>query len=47
MKEENQLYLFDIPPFVPHAIINLSQSAGILLELAEDDQHDVEAYKVL
>lgn len=48
MKEENQLYLFDVPPFVPHAIINLSQkSAAVLLELNDDYQHDVEPHKVL
>jgi len=48
MKEENQFYIFDVHPFVPHAIINLSQkSAAVLLELADDYQHDVEPYKVL
>ena len=48
MKEENQLYLFDVHPFVPHAIINLSQkSAAVLLELADDYQRDVEPYQVL
>lgn len=48
MKEENQLYLFDVPPFVPHAIINLSpKSAAVLLELTDDYQHDVEPYEIL
>lgn len=48
MKEENQVYLFDVHPFVPHAIINLSQkSAAVLLELTDDYQHDVEPYEVL
>lgn len=48
MKENNQLYLFDVHPLVPHAIINLSQdSAAVLLELADADQHDVEPCTVL
>lgn len=48
MKEENQLYLFDAHPFVPHAIINLSQTASaVLLELADADQYNVEPYQVL
>jgi hypothetical protein len=46
MKEKNQLYLFDVHPFVPHAIINKSQnSAAVILELADDDvHHNVEPY---
>lgn len=48
MKEENQLYLFDVPPFVPHAVVNLSQdSAAVLLEISDADQQDVEPYAVL
>ena len=49
MKEENQLYLFDVHPFVPHPIINLSQkSAAVILELADDGvHHNVEPYPVM
>ena len=48
MKEDNQLYLFDIPPFVPHAIINLSQdSAAVLLEFADDLHNACEPYAVI
>ena len=47
MKEENQIYLFDVHPFVPHAIINLSQkSAAVISELADDYQSDFEPYQV-
>ena len=48
MKEDQQLYLFDVPPYVPHAIINLSLSApAVILELAEEKQHDVEPCSIL
>lgn len=48
MREGNQLYLFDVHPFVPHAIINLSStSAAVVLEFADADQHDVEPCSVI
>lgn len=48
MKEGNQFYLFDILPFVPHAIINVSQKVpAFLLEFADDLQHNVQPYQVL
>ncbi len=48
MKEGNQLYLFDVQPFVPHAIVNFSpHSAAVILEFTDEDQHDVEPYLVI
>lgn len=48
MKDKDQLFIFDVQPFVPHAIVNLSQTAAaVLLELADNDQNDVEPYNVL
>lgn len=47
MREENQIYIFDVHPFVPHAIVNLSQKlAAVLLEFTNDRQHNVEPYTV-
>ncbi|CUI17070.1 hypothetical protein PNK_1458 [Candidatus Protochlamydia naegleriophila] len=48
MKEENQLYLFDIPPYVPHVVVNTSQVLpAMLIEFAGSEQHNVEPYQVL
>lgn len=48
MKQENQIYLFDVSPFVPHGIKNLSSnSAAVLLEFANVNQYKVEPYPVL
>lgn len=48
MKEDNCFYLFDIPPFIPHAIVNTSKILpAILIEFACSEQRDVEPYHVL
>ena len=48
MKEGNQLFLFDVQPFVPHAIINLSKTAAaVILELTDTDEQHAELCPVL
>ena len=48
MKEKDQLYLFDVHPFVPHAIVNTSpQTGAVLLEITNEKQYGVEAYPVI
>lgn len=48
MKDKNQFYLFNIHPFVPHAVVNRSQSSdALLLELYDEEQFDVELFPVL
>lgn len=47
MREGNQIYMFDVHPFVPHAIVNLSKkSPAVISELTNVHQHDVESYIV-
>lgn len=47
MRDEN-LYLFQIPANVPHAIINTSKiRAGLLMEFASEPLRDPEAYPVI
>ena len=47
MKEENQIYIFDVQPFVPHAIVNLSKkSTAVVLELTDARQSGVESHIV-
>lgn len=48
MKDGNQLYLFHVHSFVPHAVVNVSQHSDvILLEFSNECQYDVEPCNVL
>lgn len=49
MKEGNQLFLFIVPPSVPHAIVNTSKEApAMLLELVDAKMYiDVQVCEVL
>lgn len=43
MNPNGEPKLFVIPPFVPHAVINHSpENSAVLIEYADDVQHDVE-----
>ena len=43
MNPDEKLYLFVIPPYIPHTVINTSDvEFGILVEYASAVQHDVE-----
>lgn len=45
---DGKLYIVIIQPNVPHVVINISKSAsGLLYELADDKQHDVEAVNLI
>ncbi|NTU73651.1 hypothetical protein HGB07_05820 [Candidatus Roizmanbacteria bacterium] len=44
---EEKLYLFIVPPFVPHAVINKSSDMdAILYEFADAKQHEVELIEI-
>lgn len=48
MKEGDQLYLFDVKSFIPHAIVNTSQTTpAVLLELYEEPQYNAEPFPVI
>lgn len=48
MNSDRELLLFVIPADTPHVIINNSDKQfGILMEFADDIQHDVELIKIL
>lgn len=47
MKENGQIFIFDVHPFIPHAIVNMStKSPALLLEFANARQNLVEPYIV-
>lgn len=48
MSQANQFSLFLVPPYLPHAVINLSnEHNAALYELANAPQHDVETVSVI
>ncbi len=48
MNPDCQLLLFEVPPFLPHAVENCSQDKfGILFELADGKMIDVEKIEVI
>jgi len=48
MHPDGQILLFEVPPFLPHAVENKSKDAvGILFEMADGKMVDVEKVNVL
>lgn len=48
MVSDSELLLFVVPPLLPHAVVNTSPTEqGILLEFANESQHDVERVEVV
>ncbi len=48
MKEGDNLYLFDVPSLVPHAILNRAKSKpAIILELSDNAPGEVEPVEVI
>lgn len=48
MNPEGELFLFLIPPYIEHAVINNSEiTNGILIEFADEAQRDVEICEVI
>ncbi|OGK52247.1 hypothetical protein A2966_02500 [Candidatus Roizmanbacteria bacterium RIFCSPLOWO2_01_FULL_41_22] len=48
MNKKNELLMFTIFPYVPHVVINHSPTKnGILIEFADDIQHEVAYYNLL
>ncbi len=41
MKQGNKLYLIDVYPYVPHAVVNRSDKEAMLIEFADSHQYDV------
>lgn len=48
MSSEDGILMFKIPPFVPHAVKNVSEfKFGVLFEYADAKQYEVEPYHVI
>ncbi len=47
MMDDEQIFMFDVEPFTPHAVINKGASFALLVELATGPNIDVERVEVL
>lgn len=47
MAPEGEILLFEVPPFLPHAIKNESEQSGMLMEFGSDKMKDVERVMVI
>lgn len=45
--EEGEYKLFVIPPNLPHAVVNRTEKEVVMVEFANEEQHDVEVFELI